>query len=88
MLSLLSIYVRICGISLTCCAALSLPCSIFLRFVLTRWRYGDTPLANKLKLSLTIWQLGKNNLSTLGACCRPLLQQAPTTPKEFTQFGL
>jgi hypothetical protein len=59
-----------------------------LRFVLTRWRYGDTPLSNKLKLSLTIWQLGKNNFSTLGACCRPLFpkQQAPMTRKEFTQF--
>jgi hypothetical protein len=23
----------------------------------------------KLKIPLTIWQLGKNNLSALGACC-------------------
>jgi hypothetical protein len=62
MLLLLSIYGYIYGILPACCTALSLLCGIFLRFFLTRWRYGDTPLANKLKFSLTIWQLGKNNL--------------------------
>ncbi|MDR1022646.1 MAG: hypothetical protein LBL94_05180 [Prevotellaceae bacterium] len=42
-------------------------------------RYGDTPLSGRLKISpaiyylaaATIWQLGKNNLIRLGACCRP-----------------
>jgi hypothetical protein len=37
-----------------------------------------------LKISPTIWQLGKNNLNTSGACCRPLyMQQAPMTPKNL-----
>jgi hypothetical protein len=43
---------------------------------------GDTPASARLKIAPAIWQLGKNNLSTLGACCRPLsqhTQQAPMT---------
>jgi hypothetical protein len=40
--------------------------------------------SEKIKIHRTIWQLGKNNLSRLGACC-PLsyMQQAPMTVKSF-----